>query len=97
MIEPGQIVVKIIRSVAPDADQFALTIPDWFDDPEQVAPCPCGQPLTEGCLMVEGDAPLKRWFHPDCLGFLEYEMDEDELEEKREWERRVQEDEDDDE
>jgi hypothetical protein len=70
-------------------------VPGWFDDPEEIAPCPCGQPFGEDCLMVEGEV-LKRWFHEDCLGFLEYEMDEDELEEKREWEKKMWEDDDDD-
>lgn len=74
-------------------------IPNWLDDPEEVAPCPCGQPLDESCMLVEGDG-LSRWFHMGCLSFLEYEMDEEEIEEKREWERqmrRLQEGRDDDE
>ncbi len=29
-----------------------------------------------------------RWMHRDCLDWLEYEMDEDEIKAKREWERR---------
>jgi hypothetical protein len=73
-------------------------IPSWLDDPEEVAPCPCGNPPDDTCMLVEGDVPLSRWFHPECFGFLEKEMDEEEIEEKREWERqmrKLQEDEDD--
>ena len=66
-------------------------VPAWFDDPEEVAPCPCGRPLDDSCLLVEGDVALKRWFHENCLRFLEYEMDEDEIEEKREWEQHMRE------
>lgn len=64
-------------------------VPSWLDDPEEVAPCPCGMPPDEGCMLIEGDAPLNRWFHTGCLDFLEKEMDEEEIEEKREWERQV--------
>jgi hypothetical protein len=75
-------------------------IPSWLDDREEVGPCPCGMPPDDSCMLVEGDAPLSRWFHAECLDFLEKEMDEEEIEEKREWERqmrKLQEEEDDDE
>lgn len=64
-------------------------IPSWLDDSNQVGPCPCGNPFDESCISVEGDVPLTRWFHPQCLDFLEKEMDEEEIEEKRDWERAV--------
>lgn len=64
-------------------------VPSWFDDPNEVAPCPCGEPLDEDCILIEGDVPLKRWFHLEHLEFLEKEMDDEEIEEKREWERKM--------
>lgn len=64
-------------------------IPNWLDDPKEVAPCPCGQPPDNNCMLIEGDIPLSRWFHMNCLDFLEKEMDEDEIAEKREWERHM--------
>lgn len=66
-----------------------IPIPNWLDDPEEVAPCPCGNPLDETCVLVESDIPLRRWLHLCCLGFLENEMDEEEIEEKREWEQQM--------
>ena len=45
--------------------------------------------LDEECILIEGDVPLKRWFHLEHLGFLEKEMDDEEIEEKREWERKM--------
>src|ERR1700677_1067479 len=71
-------------------------IPQWLDDPEQVQPCPCGRPFDPTtCLPVEGDANLMRCMHRECLDWLEHEMDEDEIEMKREWERRMREEDDD--
>lgn len=64
-------------------------VPNWFDDPNEVAPCPCGMPFDESCMLVEGTTPLKRWFHAECLDFLEHEMDEEEVDEKHEWERKM--------
>jgi hypothetical protein len=75
-------------------------IPSWLDNPEEIGPCPCGNPPDDACMLIEGDAPLSRWFHMGCLDFLEKEMDEEEIEEKRAWEhhvKRMQEGEDDDE
>jgi hypothetical protein len=66
-----------------------VPIPSWLGNPQEVGPCPCGQPADEDCMLIEGDAPLSRWFHLDCLDFLEKEMDEDEIKEKHEWEREV--------
>lgn len=63
-------------------------IPSWLDDPESMGPCPCGMPPDDDCMVIEGDV-LSRWFHPDCLDFLEKEMDEEEIEEKHEWERQM--------
>lgn len=65
-----------------------IPIPSWLGDPEEVAPCPCGNDPDDSCMLVEGDG-LSRWFHEGCLGFLEHDMDEEEIEEKREWERQV--------
>lgn len=64
-------------------------IPAWLDDPQEVGPCPCGNMPDETCVLIEGDVHLNRWFHMKCLDFLEKEMDEDEIEAKREWERQV--------
>jgi hypothetical protein len=85
--------IKIVRrgrrpkdiTVNPDPSP----IPNWFDDPEEVAPCPCGMPPDDNCMLISGDVPLSRWFHMGCLSFLEKEMDEDEIAEKREWERHM--------
>jgi hypothetical protein len=79
-------------------DPDPTPIPNWLDDPEEVAPCPCGQPPDDNCMLIEGDVSLSRWFHMGCLDFLEKEMDEEEIEEKREWEkymRRMREEDDD--
>lgn len=46
-------------------------------------------PPDDECMVIEGDVPLSRWFHIGCLGFLEKEMDEEEIEEKQEWERQM--------
>jgi hypothetical protein len=64
-------------------------IPSWLDDPEEVGPCPCGMPPDDNCMLIEGDVPLSRWFHVGCLDFLEKEMTPEEIQEKREWERRM--------
>lgn len=66
-----------------------LPVPNWFDDPEEIGPCPCGYPPDESCMMIEGDAGLGRWFHFECLDFLEKEMSDEEIEEKREWEKHM--------
>ena len=82
--------IRIVRRQRPPrTDQEPSPIPAWLDDPEEVGPCPCGQPPDDECMMVEGDIPLKRWFHVECLDWLETEMDDEEIEEKREWERRM--------
>jgi hypothetical protein len=83
----AEIPVHIVQKKTENLDPFP--IPNWFDDPEQVAPCPCGQPPDESCMLVTGDTPLSRWFHQGCLDFLEKEMDEEEIEEKHEWERQM--------
>lgn len=84
----NNIPIKIINHKQNDQDP--TPIPNWLDDPEQVAPCPCGGDFDpKNCLMVEGDVGLTRWFHPECLDFLEKEMDEEEIEEKHEWERQM--------
>jgi hypothetical protein len=40
-------------------------------------------------MLIEGDVPLSRWFHSECLSFLEKEMDDEEIEEKRKWEQHM--------
>lgn len=70
-------------------------IPRWMTDVDEPGPCPCGRPLDPNVIPVEGDAGLVRWFHEECLSFLEYEMSPEEIEEKQEWERRQAEEEDD--
>jgi hypothetical protein len=91
-----RIPARIIRRKASDDP---TPIPNWMDDSEQVGPCPCGEPFDpDDCIVVEGDAELARWFHEECINWLEYEMTDEELEAKREYEeyRRLM-DEDDDE
>lgn len=80
--------IRIIRrrgQTTPDL----TPIPSWLGDPQEVAPCPCGLPPDDECMLIEGDVPLSRWFHMECLDFLEKEMNEEEIAEKREWERAV--------
>lgn len=43
-------------------------------------------PPDENCVLTEGDVPLMRWLHAECLSFLEYEMSDEELQEKEEYE-----------
>lgn len=62
----------------PDLDP--RPVPDWLDNPDHVAPCPCGGPLTGDVLLVEGHVPLSRWYHPGCLDFLRYDMTPEEIE-----------------
>lgn len=69
-----------------------IAIPGWLGNPQEVGPCPCGNPPDEDCMLIEGDASLSRWFHLECLDFLEKEMDEEEIKEKRAWERAMRED-----
>ncbi len=92
-----RIPVRIIRRRRPRTDQEPTPIPQWLDDPDQVQPCPCGRGFDQTCIPVEGDAGLMRWMHLGCLDWLEHEMDEDEIKAKREWERRHNSEEDDDE
>lgn len=82
-----KIPVRIVRRKRNPKDPSP--IPDWLGDPEEIGPCPCGMPPDDECMVIEGDVPLSRWFHTGCLDFLEKEMDEEEIEEKREWERQV--------
>ena len=84
----SRIPIRIIRRKR-RTDKDPTPIPAWLDDPEEVGPCPCGQPPDDDCMLIEGDTPLKRWFHIGCLDWLETEMSEEEIEEKREWERRM--------
>lgn len=69
--------------------EYPSPIPNWLDDPDEVGPCPCGQPPDDNCMLIEGDVPLSRWFHMGCLDFLEKEMDDEEIAEKRMWERHM--------
>ncbi len=59
-------------------------VPSWFTDANEPGPCPCGEQLTEDVLAMEGPYGMVRWFHPDCLDFLAYELDDDEIEELEE-------------
>ena len=66
-----------------------IPVPNWLADVDQVAPCPCGRPLDEDCIPIEGETGLGRWFHTECIDWIEYELDDEEIEEKHEWERRM--------
>jgi hypothetical protein len=81
--------IRIVRAESSPDDP--TPIPPWFDNPEGVGPCPCGMPPDDDCLLIEGDVSLKRWFHKDCLDWLEQEMTPDEIKEMHEWKRRMQE------
>ncbi len=81
--------VKIVRKreVNPDPSP----VPDYMTDPEEVAPCPCGRPFTPDVIVIEGDVPLSRWFHPGCTDWLRHEMEPWEIEMVEEVERRMRE------
>jgi hypothetical protein len=83
--------MKIVRKThsTKNLTEDLTPIPNWFDDPDEVAPCPCGQPPDNNCMLITGDVHLSRWFHTGCLDFLDKEMDEEEIEEKREWEYQM--------
>lgn len=70
-------------------DKDPSHVPTWFTDAEHLAPCPCGEEPDASVMVVEGDAGLERWVHYRCLDRLEPEMDEEEIEEKRDWEKRM--------
>ena len=38
-------------------------------------------------MFIEGTTLLTRWFHPECLDFLKYEMGGREFEELERWKR----------
>lgn len=72
-----------------------MPVPAWLDDPEVIGPCPCGRPPKGEILLVQGDVPLSRWFHPECLPFLKCEMTPEAVEEMEEHRKRIMEGEDD--
>jgi len=75
----------IIKSV--DSNPDPMPVPAFMTDPQRIAPCPCGRPPTEEAMFIEGTTLLTRWFHPECLDFLKYEMGGREFEELERWKR----------
>lgn len=75
-------------------DKEPTPVPAWFTDTEHLSPCPCGEEPDATVIVVNGSAGLERWIHRRCFDWLECEMDEEEIERKREWEKRMREDED---
>ena len=91
----ARIRINVINKPERKSTADPLPIPAWLDNPKAIAPCPCGRPPHPGCVLVKGDVPLSRWFHPECLEFLKHEMSPDEIQEMEESERRQREEEDD--
>lgn len=83
---------KIIVKQGGGSMPSAQRIPYWFLDEEAVGPCPCGRPPNGPTFIYEGDHNLKRWFHRSCMGFLQYELDEEEWERFLEWKNHAEED-----
>lgn len=60
-------------------------IPSWLSNPDLVAPCICGSPMTpyQPTIIAEGELGLKRWFHASCWEMLvdsDDEWDDEEYE-----------------
>jgi len=93
----ARIPVRIIRR-RQQVSKDPTPVPAWFTDTEHLSPCPCGEEPDASVVVVKSKGTeLERWIHYRCLDWLEHEMDEDEIEAKREWERRRNQGEDDDE
>ncbi len=87
--------LRIVRRRKPDPDP--THIPAWFTDTEHLSPCPCGEEPDASVVVIKSKGTeIERWVHYRCMDWLEHEMDAEEIEEKREWERRRMEGDDDD-
>lgn len=70
-----------------------IPVPTWFTDTEHLSPCPCGKEPDASVIVIKSKGTeIERWVHYRCLDWLEHEMDDDEIEAKREWEQQYEED-----